>query len=105
MADPGTQYFKGRILFPDKTVRFVVWDGVKDYENLPPPELAAVIFKGPKGPGESRNVAILQVNEERFNERTIHAAAKSTDGLILWARDHKLYRRMVKQMSKAPWLQ
>jgi hypothetical protein len=38
----GQKYYKGRILCGQRMFPFAVWDGVKDYQSNPPPELLVV---------------------------------------------------------------
>jgi hypothetical protein len=42
---PGKKYFKGRLYRDGKMYPYVVWDGKRDYENVPPPELGRVLIK------------------------------------------------------------
>jgi hypothetical protein len=36
MTSPGEKYFKGRLCKGPEAHHYVVWDGVRDYQNKPP---------------------------------------------------------------------
>lgn len=35
-ALPGKKYFRGRVIRGEQVLRYVVWDGIRNYENAPP---------------------------------------------------------------------
>ena len=75
----------------------MVWDGVCDYRNMPPPGVMVVEF--PPGPG---NIYIAQIGRPPAN---IHQVLDVLTGewgthVILWARDHQTYRTIVDELER-----
>jgi hypothetical protein len=90
---PGKKYFKGRIYRRGKVHPFVVWDGMRDYENEPPPHL--FIAEGLRG-----RIGIKQLRKKpRSTLETIVLLAGSFDSIVLWTRDHALYRTIVDEVT------
>jgi hypothetical protein len=98
-------YFKGRIYHGAEVHHYVVWDGVRDYQSLPP--VAGVLAtEFPAGTG---TVYIAQIGKPGRSVRTALLgliATGSNTHVILWARDHRTYRDIVKEMERGDaWLQ
>ena len=101
MADPGRKYFKNRLYWRGKAYPCVVWDGVRDYENVPPPELAAAERMCGK-------VCIMQLGKKPSSLRdTLAALVGPFTSIILWTRDHAVYLATVEEMKAQcdMWLQ
>jgi hypothetical protein len=92
-AVSGRKYYKGRLYQDGKTFPYVVWDGVRSYENHPPIELFAAELCGPE-------IAIMQIGKKPRNIREVLTTLIETaDSVVLWARDHTTYRAIVDEMK------
>jgi hypothetical protein len=74
----------------------VVWDGVRDYRNMPPPGVMVLEF--PPGPGD---IHIVQIGKPPTNIRQILDALTGERSVyvILWARDHRIYRAIIDELE------
>jgi hypothetical protein len=85
----GAKYFKGRMLQGDRTYRYVVWDGVRDYKSIPPvPQL--VVAERLSG----ETLGIVQV-KKRVSRSALSVLLQAHGSVIFWARDHAVYRAIV----------
>ena len=101
MSVPGKKYFVSRLYWRGKACPCVVWDGVHDYENTPPPELAVAEQMG----GE---VCIMQLPKAPSSLReTLAVLVEPFTSIILWTRDHAVYLATVEKMKAQcdTWLQ
>ena len=85
---PGAKYFKGRLYDGSGMCPWVVWDGVRAYENEPPPSLLVA------------EKLIAQIRSLRAGSETITTLLKNSDGVVLWARDHRTYRAIVENIQR-----
>jgi hypothetical protein len=100
MTTPGSKYFCGRIARASDMqtrFRFVVWDGVEDHANEP--SLA--------GLARAENMLAPQVWRVDKNAvsriKAMLGAGPTTpgaDGVVVWARSHKVYRRIVEALTE-----
>jgi hypothetical protein len=103
---PGKKLFKGRIIHPTthRVVHYVVWDGVRDYENEPSQELIALLANaaGPDG-----TVGIVQIRNHKAGRKLIEFLNGPFDHFIIWARDHHTYRAIVDNLEAQSdaWIQ
>lgn len=80
-----------------KAVRAGVWNGLRDYSQIPPTEIGGLVG-GPK-------LTIVQVArptngfEGRSSLALTHALAADFDGVIHWARDTKTFLSIVAELS------
>jgi hypothetical protein len=98
---PGEKYFKGRVYRNGKMIPYVVWDGVRGYENTPPPTL--LIAEQLTG-----NIGIVQIGKKANNiHETTDVLTAAFDSLVLWTRDHEVYRWIVDKMMarSSMWMQ
>jgi hypothetical protein len=103
---PGSKYFKGRVVYGNRVLRYVVWDGVRNYENAPPLQALAALEKMP---GLQLNLRVDETAVEDI-EYLITApmdGCPDCGGLVVWTRDHRTYRLIVQRMAQSPqtWLQ
>ena len=47
---PGNKYFKGRCIQGQQVLHYVVWDGVRNYENAPPLQAIAQLSRARRQP-------------------------------------------------------
>jgi hypothetical protein len=90
---PGAKYFKGRIHQDGRMFPFVVWDGVRDYKNIPPPNL--LVTENLTG----RSV-IAQIQNRKAGTEAIAALLEECDSAIIWARNHATYRSIVANIKR-----
>jgi hypothetical protein len=98
---PGDKYFKGRVIGGERVFHYIVWDGVRDYENQPPLRNLAVVEKTGK-------LIYVRVDETAVEDiEDINALIRSpmqfcpdVGGLVVWTRDHRTYRLIVQYVSK-----
>jgi hypothetical protein len=103
MTKPGTKYFKGRIVCGDTVSHLIIWDGVRDYQNGLPAVGAMMVLP----PGD---VIIAHINKQRAETpitklfQQLRAASPTTSPnvhVILCARDHTTYRRLVNAFESS----
>ncbi len=102
MAPPGKKYFKGRIYVGDAVHHYVIWDGVRDFQNAPSEAVIAAEFPRPP-----RAIYTAQVSTEMLMEHSatfmldvLLLAPEPNSHFILWARDHRTYRTIVEEMTR-----
>jgi hypothetical protein len=89
----GAKYFKGRVLTDERMYRFVVWDGLRDYESPPLlPQLAAA--EGFKG-----RWLVVQTHKHDWHNEDVAKFLVDDRDLIIWTRDAATYRGLVKNLS------
>jgi hypothetical protein len=95
---PGSKYFCGRVIRGAQVLRYVVWDGIKDHRNVPPLQRIAqeekitdpqvwVVDKG----------AVSRIKEML---RAGPIDCPGAGGVVVWARSHKVYRRIVERLTE-----
>jgi hypothetical protein len=98
MDRPGSQYFKGRCVCGERVMHYVIWDGVRDYEKVPPLEVLDLVEKMP---GQQLHVQVDENAVEDIHE--IITAPLDTcpevGGLVVWTKDHRTYRLIVQQLT------
>jgi hypothetical protein len=108
---PGSKYFKMNLFnsVSDRHCRIVVWDGVHEYENLPPDRvnrlLVSLIKMGEFS--EDKHFGLVYCGTKSRARSIMHAVnvavdAGSTNILVL-CRNHKLYRQVVDKMNEASY--
>jgi hypothetical protein len=94
---PGERYFKMTMINGDNTVRVVVWDGIRHYENEPlVPNICALEKM------DSSLLTIVQTRRGREVVKIVNRVLGSGNDLIIWTRDHKTYCEAVDEMSNQP---
>jgi hypothetical protein len=86
-------YCKGRVYVGKRMLPFVIWDGRRDYESHPPPNL--LLAENLTG-----RVYIAQVRNPKVGTETLAALLEGCDSVILWARNTAVYRAVVKNINK-----
>ena len=100
MPLPGEKYFKGRVYNGSEVHHYVVWDGIHDYQNMPP-VAGVMMMEFPPGRGD---IHIVQIGKPGAGvQPTLNAlmALGPDVHMILWARDHRTYRAIVKELEGA----
>jgi hypothetical protein len=101
----GAKYFKGRVIRGERTVQYIVWDGVKRYRNVPPLDRIAEVEKME---GEQLR---LQVDDTAVEDIYELIAAPldwpEVGGLVVWAKDHRTYLLILQRLSRPDriWMQ
>jgi hypothetical protein len=101
---PGNKYFKGRCIQGQQVLHYVVWDGVRNYENAPPLQAIAALEK------MHGKQLQLRVDKDAVEDIEYLIAAPlqhpEVGGLVVWARDHKIYRSIVQRLTQpgCTWL-
>lgn len=79
-------------------LRYIIWDGVHDYENAPPLQAIALVEKMP------RLQVHVKVDEDAVED--IHQiitgpcqVCPEVGGLVVWTRDHRTYRLIVQRLT------
>ena len=81
-------YFKGSVVFPDgRVVRYVVWDGLRDYSDQPP--LEAIADAGLLGVAPKR---IVCRTVERHLVLTLVIVKRSAVPAMHWCYGHAIMR-------------
>jgi hypothetical protein len=95
---PGNKYFKGRVIRGQRVLHYVVWDGIRNYENAPPLQ---AIKAAEKMQGKQLHLRVDK-NAVEDIEYLIAAPLQHPEvgGLVVWARDHKTYRAIVQQLTQ-----
>jgi hypothetical protein len=104
MNRPGSKYFKGRLVGRERVLQYVIWDGVRDFQNVPPQALALT----EKMQGLQLYVQVDADSVDDIREVIVgpYRACPEAGGLVVWTRDHRTYRRIVRRlMGDAAWLQ
>jgi hypothetical protein len=98
MSRSGSKYFKGRIIRGERVLHYVVWDGVRDYENAPPLD---AIARAEQMPGTQLHVKVDASAVEDIHELITapFEGCPECGGLVVWARDHRTYRRLVRVLE------
>jgi len=99
MNQPGSKYFKGRVIHDERVLRFFVWDGVRNYENAPPLQTIALVEKTT---GLQLHV---KVDEDAVEDIHQIIAGPCRDcpevgSLVVWTRDHRTYRLIVQRLAQ-----
>jgi hypothetical protein len=100
----GDRYFQGRVIRGQQVLRFVVWDGVRNYKNAPP---LLAIKVAEKMQGTQLNP---RVDENAVEDIEVLIAAPlecpNVGGLVIWTRNHQTYRSIVRQLTRpgCTWL-
>jgi hypothetical protein len=78
---------------------YVIWDGLHDYENVPPLQIIAL--------REKMQGLQLYVQVGADSVKDIHEviacpyrACPEAGGLVIWTRDHQTYRRIVRRLMR-----
>lgn len=76
-------FYRGRLYYHGRTIRYIVWNGVKDYKNVPPPGAIERYTDG-------KRLSICQVRENVSRE-LIEKLCSQADGIVFWTRSRKVY--------------
>jgi hypothetical protein len=101
---PGKKYFKGRIIYGERVLHYVVWDGIRNYKDAPPLQ---AIAKAESMQGLQLH---LKVGEEAVEDIVELIAAPLTGcpeagGLVVWTQDHRTYQLIVRKLARSGlWL-
>jgi hypothetical protein len=87
------KYFKGRVLAGERASHFVVWDGVRDYANLPPPNLLVV-------ENLTGTTLIAQVRNPKVGIEMVKALLEECDSLVVWTGNTAVYRSIVENIKR-----
>jgi len=97
---PGAKYFKGRVIHDRHVLHYVVWDGVRDYENAPPLQAIAL---AEKMPGLQLHVKVDEDAVEDIYKVIVGPVydCPEVGGLVVWTKDHRTYRLIVQQLTRS----
>jgi hypothetical protein len=79
-------------------IRYVVWDGVRNYEQAPP---LGVIALAEKMPGLQLYVKVGEDAVEDVHQiiaGPLHACPE-VGGLVVWAQDHRTYQLITQRLT------
>jgi hypothetical protein len=93
MSDEVRKYFKGRAYTDMRMQPWVIWDGWRDYQDCPPPQLI-------DAEGLTGRVVIRKTRDPSVGVEFVSAALRSCDSLVVWARDHEVYQSIVKNIRE-----
>jgi hypothetical protein len=101
---PGDKYFKGRVIQGQQVLRYVVWNGIRNYQNAPP--LDAI-----KASENMQGTQVhVRVDGNAVEDIEVLIAAPlqhpNVGGLVVWARDHQTYLSIVQRLTQpgCTWL-
>jgi hypothetical protein len=100
------KYYKGRVIFPDRTIHYIVWDGGKDYSHLPPCPGDGLVFElvmrrlglPTADPGQ---LVIAQISNRKFGNWHLQKLMETKPvALIIWTKDHATFKAISKNLER-----
>jgi hypothetical protein len=93
-----SRYFKGRVICGQQVLRYVVWDGIRNYENAPPLQAIKALEK------MQGTQVHVRVGADAVEDIEVLIAAPlehpDVGGLVVWTRDHKTYRSILRRLTQ-----
>src|SRR5262245_17654368 len=96
---PGSKYFKGRIFAGERVLHYIIWDGVRDYQNEPPLKGIAAQFPGVALHVKVDADAVEDIEDLHVLLSSPIDACPDCGSLVMWARDHWTYRLIVQHLT------
>jgi hypothetical protein len=91
------KYLRGALIKGRDYVRFVMWDGIRNYENEPP---ISALCAAEQLDREMLLVVKIDHAQGQSVLDAVEGAAGCTNDLVVWARDHRTYRFAVDEWSR-----